>query len=122
MSSNKKELEARYGYGKDIEHIAKRFSFEISGTQSIFNIALAKQKDLIIPDTGEENINQLIPQWFRHRFNTPSFVFLPITYEKACIGAFYADREKSGPPLPDGQYKYLNMLRNHLLLAIKYLK
>ena len=122
MSGNQKELEARYGYGKDIEQIAKRFSFEISGTQSIFNIALAKQKDLIIPDTREENINQLIPQWFRHRFNTPSFVFLPISYEKACVGAFYADREQSGPPFPEGQYKYLNMLRNQFLLAVKYHK
>ena len=120
MNENKKKLEARFGYGRDIEHITKRFSFEIAGTQSIFNIALAKQKDIIIPDTGGKNIHQLIPQWFRHRFNTPSFVFLPIVYEKICIGAFYADREKSGPPLPEGQYKYLNMLRNQLLLAIRY--
>ena len=122
MNKNKKELDARFGYGKDIERIAKRFSFEIVETQSIFNIALAKQKDLIIPDTGEGYITKLIPQWFRHRFNTPSFVFLPIVYEKTCIGAFYADREKSGPPLLEGQYKYLNMLRNQLLLAIKYQK
>jgi len=122
MNKNKKELEARFGYGKDIEHIAKQFSFEIVGTQSIFNIALAKQKDIVIPDTGEEYINKLIPQWFRHRFNTPAFVFLPIVYEKTCIGAFYADREKPGPPFVEGQYKYLNMLRNQLLLAIKYHK
>ena len=121
MNENKKKLEARFEYGRDIEHITKRFSFEIAGTQSIFNIALAKQKDIIIPNTREGHIHQLIPQWFRHRFNTPSFVFLPITYEKTCIGAFYADREKPGPPLPEGQYKYLNMLRNQLLLAIRYL-
>lgn len=122
MNKNKKKLEARFRYGRNIEHIAKGFSFEIAGTQSIFNIALAKQRDIIIPDTEEEHINQLIPQKFRHCFNTPSFVFLPITYEKTCIGAFYADREKSGPPILEGHYKYLNMLRNQLLLAIKYLK
>ena len=97
MNENKKKLEARFGYGRNIEHIAKRFSFEIAGTQSIFSIALAKQKDIIIPDTREGHIHQLIPQWFRHRFNTPSFVFLPITYEKTCIGAFYADRENPVP-------------------------
>ncbi len=122
LNKNKKKLEARFGYGANIEHLVRQFSFEIDGTQSIFNIALAKQKDIVIPDTGEGHIHQLIPPWFRHRFNTPSFVFLPIAYEKTCIGAFYADREKSGPPLLEGQYKYLNMLRNQLLLAIKYLK
>ena len=122
MAQSKKRLEARFGYGMNIEHIVKRFSFEIAGDQNIFNIALAKQKDIIIPDTAEGHIHQLIPQWFRQRFNTPSFIFLPIIYEKTCIGAFYADREKAGAPLPEGQYKYLDMLRNQLILAIKYLK
>jgi hypothetical protein len=121
-SKDKKKLEARHGYGTNIEHIAKQFSFEITGSQSIFSIALAKQKDIIIPETRKGHIHQLIPRWFRQHFNTPSFIFLPITYEKTCIGAFYADREESGPPLLEGQYKYLNMLRNQLLLAIKYLK
>ncbi len=122
MDKSKKKLEAHSGFGKNIEDIAKRFSFEVTGIQSIFSIALAKQKDIIVPDTGEGHINQLIPQRFRLRFNSPSFVFLPIAYEKTCIGAFYADREKAGPPLPEGQYKYLDMLRNQLLLSIKYHK
>ena len=121
MHANKKKLAARCGFGRDIEHIVNQFSFEIAGTQSIFDIALAKQKDIIIPDTGAAHIHKLIPQWFRQRFNTSAFIFLPITYEKTCLGAFYADREKPGPPLPEGQYKYLNMLRNQLLLAIKHL-
>ena len=121
MNRNKTKLEARFGYGQNIEHIATKFGFEISGPQSIFNIALAKQKDIVIPDIEEGSIHQLIPQWFRQRFKTPSFVFLPITCEKTCIGAFYADREESGPPLQEGQYKYLNMLRNQFLLAIKHL-
>ena len=121
MNKNRKKLAARFGYGRNIEHIVNRFSFEIDGTQSVFNIALAKQKDIIIPDTEEAHITQLIPRWFRQHFNTPAFVFLPITYEKTCISAFYADQEKSGPPLPEGQYKYLNMLRNQFLLAFKHL-
>jgi eukaryotic-like serine/threonine-protein kinase len=120
MNKNKKQLSARFGYGMNIELIVNRFSFEIAGTQDIFNIALAKQKDIIIPDSEAEHIRQLIPQWFRDHFKALSFVFLPILYEKTCIGAFYADCEKSGAPLPEGQYKYLDMLRNQLLLAIKY--
>ena len=122
LSKNQKQLEARFGYGMNIDHIVKRFSLEIAGDQNIFSIALAKQKDIIIPNSREEHIRLLIPRWFRDRFNAPSFVFLPIIYEKTCMGAFYADREKPGPPIPEDQYKYLNMLRNQLLLAIKYLK
>jgi HD-like signal output (HDOD) protein len=121
MHENKKKLAARCGFGRDIEHIVNRFSFEIAGTPCIFDIALAKQKDIIIPDTRAAHIHKLIPQWFRQRFNTPAFIFLPIYDVKTCIGAFYADREKPGSPLPEEQYKYLNMLRNQLLLAIKHL-
>ena len=62
MNENKKKLEARFGYGRNIEHITKGFSFEIAGPQSIFNTALAKQKDIIIQDTREGHIHQLIPQ------------------------------------------------------------
>ncbi len=120
VTQSRKRLEARFGYGINIEHIVNQFSFELAGTQDIFNIAMVKQKDIVIPNTGDRHIHQLIPRWFWQRFNTPSFIFLPIAYEKTLIGAFYADHEKPGPPLPEGQYKYLDMLRNQLILAIKY--
>lgn len=122
MKKNGKQLEARFGFGPDIEHIANKVSFEIVETHNIFNMALAKGKDLIIADTDERHIRQLIPGWFRHNFNAPAFVFLPITYNKTCLGAFYADLKNAGPPLPEGQYNFLNMFRNLLVLSIKYCK
>ena len=120
MKKDGKQMEARFGFGTAIETIANRVSFETNSTRNIFSIALDKEKDLIIENTDEPNICELIPRWFRRRINAPAFVFLPITLEKACLGAFYADRKYVGPPLEEGQYKFLVMLRNQLILAIKY--
>lgn len=122
MRKGKKQLEARFGFGADINKIVNRISFETDGPPTIFNIALAKDKDLIVDDARAKHIHELIPEWYRQKINAPAFIFLPITYEKTCLGAFYADRKDAGPPLQAGQYKFMTMLRNQLILAIKFRK
>ena len=122
MMRDKKQMEARFGFGPGIERIANQVRFEINGTRTIFNLALAKEKDLLIANTDEQHVHNLIPEWFWHRINAPAFVFLPISLEKNCLGAFYADRKSAGPPIQPEQYKFLTMLRNQLHLAIKFRK
>ena len=122
MRKDKKQLQTRYGFGADIEKIVNKINFETKEPTTIFNIALLRDKDLIIENTHETHIQELIPQWYRQTINAPSFIFLPITYEKSCLGAFYADRKVVGPPLQAGQYKFMTMLRNQLILAIKFRK
>ena len=122
MVKDKNQMEARFGFGPGIERIANQVRFKTDGTDTIFNLALDRGKDLHIADTDEQHVHKLIPEWFWHRINAPAFVFLPITLEKNCLGAFYADRKSAGPPIQPEQYKFLTMLRNQLLLAIKYRK
>ncbi len=119
---DKEQMEARFGFGPGIERIANQVRFKIKGARNIFNLALARQKDLLIANTDEQHVHELIPEWFWERINAGAFVFLPISLEKNCLGAFYADRESAGPPIQPEQYKFLTMLRNQLLLAIKYRK
>jgi HD-like signal output (HDOD) protein len=122
MMRDKKQMEARFGFGPGIERIANQVRFEINGTRTIFNLALAKEKDLLIANTDEQHVHNLIPEWFWLKINAPAFVFLPISLEKNSLGAFYADRKSAGPPIQPEQYKFLIMLRTQLLLAIKYRK
>jgi hypothetical protein len=117
-----KQMEARFGLGADIRNIANKVRFDTIGVRNIFNIALDQEKDLMIENIDEPHLRELIPKSFRHRIDAPAFVFLPISIEKTCLGAFYADRKYAGPPVEEGQYKFLIMLRNQLLLAIKYRK
>jgi len=119
-SKDGKQLEARFGFGYGTERIVNQLCINTTGNADIFNIALAKGKDLIIEDTDQQQVKELIPEWFRQKIDVPAFIFLPVIYGSTCLGAFYADRETVGPPLQAGQYKFVTMLRNQLILAIKY--
>ena len=48
MRKDRKKLEARFGFGEGIEHLFNQLDFETGGATDIFNVALAKGKDLII--------------------------------------------------------------------------
>jgi hypothetical protein len=66
------------------------------------------------------NTVRLIPAWYRTHIDAPAFVFMPIKVQNICIGAFYADRNQNGQPVSEEEHRYLSMLRNQLILAIKY--
>ena len=122
MLKDGKQMEARFGFGPDIERITRQVRFEVDETRTIFNLALDKKKDLVVANTAEKHIQELVPEWHRQGINAPAFIFLPIFLKESCLGAFYADRELAGPPLEPEQFKFVNMLRNQLVLAIKYRK
>ncbi len=113
-------MEARFGYGTGIEKITGKMRFKIEETRDLFNRALQSGEDLIVSDAHSPRVHPLIPKWYRKNLDARAFVFLPVTFQKVCIGAFYADFEKPGPPINDFEHSYLAMLRNQMVLAIKF--
>ena len=61
----------------------------------------------------------MIPEWYRQGIDARSFVFLPVVHKKVCVGAYYADMDDSGPFINALEHRYLAMLRNQFILAIK---
>jgi hypothetical protein len=119
--SHKKVMAARYGYGAGIQRIVGKISFGIDslGEEDLFARSIHQGKDLIVNDTHAPQMFPLIPKWYRKSINAQAFVFLPIAYQNICVGAYYADMEEAGPPISDVEHKYLSLLRNQLILAIK---
>lgn len=116
--SNK--MEARFGYGHNCQQLIGRLVFGLGPARDLFNISIQVGKDLIVADSYDEKMSHLIPAWYRKEIDAPSFVFLPINLHKVCIGALYADREAEGLPISETEHRYLSMLRNQLVLSIKY--
>ena len=52
--------------------------------------------------------------------DAPAFIFLPVIVQKVVIGALYADRKTIGQPISEIEHRHLSMLRNQLVLAIRY--
>jgi HD-like signal output (HDOD) protein len=116
-----KVLAARFGYGAGIKRIVGKVKFNIdpSGQQDLFSRSIQSGKDLIVEDAYAPELHTLIPEWYRKKIDAKAFVFLPIGYQNICVGAYYADLDFTGPPISALDHKYLALLRNQLILAIK---
>jgi HD-like signal output (HDOD) protein len=119
--SSQKEMAARYGYGAGIQRIVGkiRFGIDSAGPEDLFSRSIRNGKDLIVNDSQTPELFPMIPEWYRKGINAQAFVFLPIAYQNICVGAYYADMEEVGPPISSADHKYLSLLRNQLILAIK---
>jgi hypothetical protein len=112
-------MEARYGYGPDIERHVGELKFKIDSAEDLFTQSIASGQDLIVADSHSPDLLHLIPHWYKAGINARAFIFLPVMYKSICVGAFYADYEQPGLPVNTLEHKYLALLRNQLVLALK---
>lgn len=119
--SSQREMAARYGYGAGIQRIVGKIRFGIDSIlqEDLFSSSIRSGKDLIVNDSHAPELFPMIPDWYRKGIDAQAFVFLPIAYQNICVGAYYADMEEAGPPISAMDHKYLSLLRNQLILAIK---
>ena len=115
-----KMMGARYGYGHSVTQLINKIRFKTAPDRDLFGLSIKAGKDLIVADAYDPKLNQLIPAWYRKSIDAPAFIFLPVMFKNICIGAFYADRDKDGAPITEIEHRHLSILRNQLILAIKY--
>ena len=56
-------MQARFGYGKDIQEITDKIEFKIGASEDLFNRAIASGKDLVVEDAHEAALYPLIAEW-----------------------------------------------------------
>ena len=115
----KRIMEARFGYGADIEEMVGSIKFEAGATADLFGQAIGSAKDLVVEDAHAPELFAMIPEWYRTGIDARAFIFLPVVHKQVCIGAYYADMESAGAPINSLEHKYLATLRNQLIIAIR---
>lgn len=115
-----RSMTVRFGYGHHSRRLPRKAGFKVQDKKDLFNLSVHTGKDLIVADACDPGTASLIPSWYRTHIDAPAFIFLPINVQGVCIGAFYADRDRSGHPVSEDEHRYLSMLRNQIILAIKY--
>ena len=115
-----RRMTARFGYGHNAALLVGGLAFDIGSQKDVFNLSIKVGKDLIMADATDPKLKHLIPDWYRRHLNAPAFIFLPVMFNKTCMGAFYADRDYNGAPISDTDHRHLSLLRDQLLLAIKF--
>ncbi|HSW62970.1 MAG TPA: HDOD domain-containing protein [Dissulfurispiraceae bacterium] len=114
-------MAVRFGFGSDIEQTMRWFRIPLSEQDNFFNLAVAKQTDLVIKDIEAPDIRQLVPEWYRAGAGSGLYVIvLPIIVNAKPIGLFYAEGDRDSlTTITGGQLKYLTILRDTTVLAIK---
>ena len=114
-------MEARFGYGPDIQRLVGRLQFPTGqgAALDLFSQALKKGKDLVVEDARAPQLYPLLPPWYRKDLDAKAFLFMPVIFQKICVAAYYADLDVCRPPVNAGEHENLSLLRNQLILAIK---
>ena len=120
QDSATKRMVVRYGYGHNCQQLIGKVNFQLGAPKDLFNLSIKVGKDVIVADSYDEKMAHMVPSWYHEKIDAPAFVFLPIIFQKACIGALYADCDTEGLPVSETEHRYLGMVRNQLLLSIKH--
>lgn len=91
-------MRARTALGERADKNLAEFRFTVSNEKDLFSLALNNDVDLMISDTSEPKIHNLLPDWHRALLpDTRSLMLLPLIVNKKPIGLFYADRTTRTP-------------------------
>ncbi len=113
-------MNARFGFGENIDRIMPHFKFPTSYTPDVFHAALSQGVDIFISDVNAENIRTRIPDWYRKLVSAQAFILFPIIVDKKPIGMFYGDKDALGElTIQAKELSLLKTLRNQAVLAIK---
>lgn len=113
-------MNARFGFGENIDRIMPHFKFPTTYTPDVFHAALSQGVDIFISDVNAENIRTRIPDWYRKLLPAQAFILFPVIVDKKPIGMFYGDKDAVGElSIQAKELSLLKTLRNQAVLAIK---
>ena len=110
------KMAARFGLGKDLDTLVKRFHFSLSPGDDLFSRAIHEHEDLVCNNPGTSDA---VPDWYRTLVTPGAFVLCPIVVNGVALGLIYADREETDKPIGQLDLNHLNALRNQATLAVK---
>jgi len=113
-------MQGRFGFGADINQIAKNFKFPLSYSADVFHAATSKGVDILISDINDPKIKPHIPDWYRKTIASQTFVLFPLNIKNVPVALIYADKERAGDiVMPENELSLLRTLRNQAILAIR---
>ena len=115
-------LQGRFGVGAQSVQLAKLFQVPIKpvpgGRPNLFMAVCQKGVDTLIADRHAPAIDAALPDWYRQRVPSTSFLLLPLQLRNEPFALIYADRGTT-LRLSDRERALLRTLRNQALMAFK---
>lgn len=118
INKGRTSINARFGFGPDVESIINRFSIP-NGGEDIFNLSLKQAKDLIVEDTSSKEAENLIPRWYKDKYAKKSMLVFPIVVKNIPLGILYIDSIAPFTVADEPRLGPVKTLRNQIVLAIR---
>lgn len=112
-------LQARFGFGAQVDELMPKFMFHTGPADDVFNEAVRKGKDFVILDIDQGQYRDKIPAWCRELSAPRSILLFPLTANRNCIGLIYADKVGEQLLFNVQELKLLNTLIKQALLAFQ---
>ena len=110
-------VQARLGFGLNIDEILPNFGFKTDDATDIFNESLRKAREFVILNTRSEQYAARVPSWCRTLTNPYSVLLFPLVANNVCIGLIYADKRDEQISVSVQELKLLNTLVKQASLA-----
>ena len=110
----------RFGMGQSPADMRVFMEVPLKGTQGLFALALAQERDLVIKDLAAPDLQPLLPDWYRSATQERRYaVLLPLVVNQKAVGLFYVDGDEAGARLlTPTVLNNLKVLRSQAVLAI----
>ena len=113
-------MSGRFGLGENIDTLVEQFHFTLDFVPDVFHVALQKNIDVFITDTGDPKIATRIPDWYRKGFSAGAFLLFPIMVKDKPFGMIYGDAARANSiTIHEDEIKLLRTLRNQAVLAVR---
>jgi HD-like signal output (HDOD) protein len=115
-----KQVQARFGFGADIDELLGRFAFKLDNPSDPFVTAMLENRDELFDANAKKGTKSpVLPEWHEKLMTPARVLLLPIVVNKRPLGLFYADYQSAQRQLTTQQLNFLRTLRNQAILAVK---
>lgn len=119
INKTRTSLNARFGFGKDVEILIERLSIPLGGDKDIFNISLKQCRDMIIEDVNSKACQDYLPRWYCDDYANNSMLIYPIVVKNIPMGLLFMDSITPVTQAEDHRYSLIKTLRNQIILSIR---
>ncbi len=119
MDPKKRQMAARFGFGKDVDQLLGRFSFDVGVGNDAFNVALRSGEDIAIADTRDAGAEPPVPKWLEELLPTRTLLLYPLIVQNNPLGLILLDWEVPNRTLPVELDRLVKTLRNQAVLGVR---
>ena len=119
INKTRTAIEARFGFGPDMEPIIERLSIPTGGDRDIFNQALKLNQDMRIENMQSVEAQALMPKWYVEKYAKKSMLVYPIIVKNIPMGILFIDNINPISMIEEKKLSMARTLRNQIVLAIR---